>query len=207
MAPHSYTPEEVAFLKANIRGTSRRDLTDLFNARFGLALSVDQVVGACKNRGLTNGRDGRFGPGHVPANKGIKGVGGWAPTQFPKGHRPHNKQEVGDERVNTLGYVDIKIAEPNKWRGKHLVLWERENGPLPKGFAIIFADGDNRNFALENLLLVSRKELAYLNRNRLIRGNAELTQTALTVARIAQKAAARELENINRVESQGGANV
>lgn len=207
MAPHFYTQEQVDFLKATIKGTSRRELVALFNERFGLELSVSQIVGACKNRGLTNGRDGRFPSGHVPANKGMKGVGGWAPTQFPKGHRPHNWQPAGSERVNGEGYVDIKIAEPNKWRAKHLVLWERENGPLPKGFAIIFADGDNRNFSQDNLVKVSRKELAYLNRNRLISEHAELTKTAITVARIAQKAAAKIVENENRLKGQGDANV
>ena len=116
--------------------------------------------------------------------------------------------------MNGDGYVDIKIAEPSKWRGKHLVLWERKNGPLPKGFAVIFADGNRRNFDADNLVKVSRKELAYLNRNRLISPNAELTKTAITVAKIAQslpvfeaKASVKNFENEKREGNQGEVNV
>lgn len=187
MAAHLYTPEEVAFLKSTIPGISFRDLTALFNTRFGLELSLSQVRAACKNRGLSNGRDGRFPTGSIPHNKGKKGVGGWAPTQFKKGSRPHNWQPIGSERVNGDGYVDIKIAEPHQWRAKHLLLWERENGPLPKGYAIIFADGDRRNFAPGNLVKVSRKELLYLNQKGLIYNNAELTKTGINVAKVAVK--------------------
>lgn len=187
--PHSYSKQEIAFLKSHIKGRDYHELTKLFNKHFGLALTVGQIKAACKNRKFTNGREGRFTAGMIPHNKGKKGIGGWPPTYFPKGHRPYNWQPVGSERVNTDGYVDIKITEPNKWRGKHLLLWEEQHGPLPKGFVVIFADGNRRNFSQENLVKVSRRELAYLNKNRLLRGDADLTGAAIAVAKVAQKAA------------------
>lgn len=189
--PHSYSKQEITFLASHIKGRDFRELTRIFNEHFGLSLTFGQVKAACKNRGFTNGRDGRFAPGTIPPNKGVKGVGGWPPTHFPKGHRPYNWQPVGAERVNTDGYVDVKIAEPSKWRGKHLLLWEKQHGPLPKGFVVIFADGNRRNFTLANLVKISRQELAYVNRNRLLRGDADLTAAAITVAKVAQKAARR----------------
>lgn len=202
MKIHRYSAEERAFVAENVKGTSYADLTVMFNRRFGCNLKTTQILSFCMRRGLYNGRDARirpgsdigkesrFKPGFVPHNKGKKGTGGWEPTQFRKGHRPANYKPVGSERVNRDGYVEIKLTDPNRWRHKHVVVWERANGPLPKGCAVIFADGNRRNFALENLLKISRKELAYLNRNRLLLGDAELTETALQVARVAQKAAA-----------------
>ena len=187
--PHLYAEQEIAFLVSHIKGRTYIELTALFNEHFGVHLAVGQIKAACKNRKLTNGLNGQFVSGRTAHNKGKKGVGGWPPTQFRKGHRPHNWQPVGSERVNGDGYVDVKIAEPNKWRGKHLLLWEERHGQLPKGFAVIFADGNRRNFAQENLVKVSRRELAYLNRNRLLQGNAGLTAVAITIANVAQKAA------------------
>jgi hypothetical protein len=38
------------------------------------------------------------------------------------------------------------------------VIWEEANGPVPPGCLIIFADGDKRNCALENLACKTRSE-------------------------------------------------
>lgn len=86
----------------------------LFNAHFCLELSVKQIKAYKKNHGLNSGLDGRFNSGHTPFNKGKKGLGGWEPTQFKKGNKPWNYLPVGPERVNGDGYVDTKIADPNK---------------------------------------------------------------------------------------------
>lgn len=40
----------------------------------------------------------------------------------------------------------------------HVMVWERENGPKPKGFAIHHKDRDKANFALGNLELVSESD-------------------------------------------------
>lgn len=186
---HMYTQEQVAFLEENIRGRFIKDLTRLFNARFGLKCSYVQIKVACSYRGLVCGMDARFPPGHVPANKGKKGwcYGGKA-TQFKKGNRPPNYLPVGAEVPDPDDYIKVKIAEPNKWRHKHLLVWEAANGPLPPGHAVIFADRDNRNFSLDNLVKVTRAELLYLNRHGLIHENAELTKTAVNVASLATAA-------------------
>ncbi len=49
---------------------------------------------------------------------------------------------------------------------------------------VIFADGNKKNFNIENLILVSRKELAVLNKNKLLRDNAELTNIGIAIAKI-----------------------
>jgi hypothetical protein len=128
----------------------------------------------------------------VPANKGRKGVGGWEPTQFKAGHRPWNYMPVGSERINGEGYMDIKIADPNIWRAKHLVIWEAANGPLPKGHAVMFCDGNKMNTDPDNLILVTRKQLVRLNQNNLIQDDIELTKTGIIIADIYGKIAEKK---------------
>ena len=118
---------------------------------------------------------GWFKPGQAAFNKGRKGVflGGAAAEacQFKNGHTPWNYQPVGSERVNSCGYVDLKVADPNKWKSKHAVIWEKHNGPAPRGQVVIFGDGNKRNFDLNNLILVLRVQLAVLNRKKLIQND------------------------------------
>ena len=189
---HKYSPEQIAFLKKNVRGRPRRELTVMFNDRFGLNLSLECIVATCKRYKLSNGRDTRFLPGQTPPNKGRKCPGAGRETWFPKGFTPWNYYPVGSERINWEGYVDIKIAAPSKWRAKHLVVWESVNGPLPPGHAVIFADSNKRNFDLDNLLLLSRRELAVMNKCRLISTDAEITKTQLNIARIMIKCGDRK---------------
>ena len=196
MSNRKYTSEQISYIVSNIPGRSYKELTDMFNKQFGLTLKVSTMISTASRHGLRNGRNSRFNQGweptkfkkgHVPYNKGKKGVGGYPPTQFKKGNKPWDYKPLGTERVNGYGYIDIKIADPNKWRAKHILIWEANNGPVPKGYAVIFGDGDRRNFDLSNLLLVSRKELAVLNCKGLIQNSAELTKTGIVVANIYMK--------------------
>ncbi|GHV76492.1 hypothetical protein AGMMS49942_13130 [Spirochaetia bacterium] len=91
---------------------------------------------------------------------------------------------VGTEVIDTDGYVKVKIADPKTWKVKHRIIWEKANGPVPKGNVIIFADGNRMNVKLKNLLMVSRKELAVMNRSGLIYENAEFTKTGKLIADI-----------------------
>jgi hypothetical protein len=190
---HKYTPEEIRFIKSEIAGRSYAELTELFNQRFGLSVTVGQMKSFRGNYGLRNGRDFRFPPGHVPFNKGRKGVNqGGIETQFKPGQMPHNYQPVGTERINTDGYAEVKIRNPKTWKAKHLIIWEAAYGTVPKGNVIIFADGNRLNLSLDNLLMVSRSELVVMNRWRLIFKHADSTKVGKTIADIKIKIADRK---------------
>jgi hypothetical protein len=184
MAYHRFTPKQIEFIKVNVFGKSYAEIITLVNSQFGIQLNKNQVKSFMGNHKLNSGRTGRFESGHAPFNKGKTGIGGWEPTQFKKGCKSWNYKPVGSERINSDGYVDIKIADPNKWRPKHLLIWEAENAPVPKGHVVIFGDGNRLNLELDNLILVSRKELAILNKNRLIHCSAELTRSGILIADI-----------------------
>lgn len=203
-----YTQEHIDYIAANIQGRPFKELTDMFNKQFGMNLKVSTMVSLADRNGLYNGRDTRlnkgyeptqFKKGHVPFNKGKKGIfhGGAAAEacQFKKGSKSWNWVPVGSERVNADGYVDIKVDDgklQKNWRGKHIVIWEEHNGPLPPGHVVIFGDGNRRNFEINNLILVSRKQLARLNQNNLIKNDAELTKTGVIIADIYSKIGERK---------------
>ena len=190
-----YSTAQVEFIKANVDGRYVQELTEMFNSHFGVQLKLSQMRAFIKNHSLKNGMDARFKPGAVPANKGSKGlhnVGG-NKTSFKKGQRPLNYMPVGTERINTDGYAEIKIADPNKWKGKHILVWEQHHGrSVPKGHVVIFGDRNRRNFDPSNLILVSRSQLAIMNKNNLIQENAELTQTGVILADIYHKIGQRK---------------
>lgn len=196
MSNHTYSPEQVTFIKENTYGHSRKEITAMFNTHFGLELGDNQITAFIKNHHLKTGLDGRFPKGSIPFNKGKKGIGGWEPTQFKKGNRPYNYKPVGTERINTDGYVDIKIADPKTWKQKHIIIWEETNGPVPAGMCLIFADTNRLNVTLENLLLISRRELVVMNNRGLITNDPELTKTGIVVADICMKIADRKKKQI-----------
>jgi hypothetical protein len=190
---HCYTDEQVAFIRKKLPGRTHRELTALFNRRFGLALTVGQVTAAAKNRKINSGLDMRFQKGHVSHNKGRKG---WCPpgteaTRFKKGNRPQTYRPVGTESVTTDGYPVVKVADPNKWRLKHRMIWEAAYGPIPTKHCVMFADGNRQNCVLENLLLVSYRERAALNKLRLYGGSKELTESGLAIVRVKMAVTAR----------------
>jgi hypothetical protein len=189
---HKWTPKEVRFLKSKIAGRSFAETAELFNKHFGTSLTVEQVRAALHNRGIRNSRDCRFRPGSTPPNKGKKGVcppgckKGW----FKPGNIPQTYVPVGTEQTNSEGYVVVKIANHPKggfkknWAFKHVLIWEKKNGPVPNGHVILFADRNRLNVKLSNLLMVSRSELAVMNHLGLISANKDLTKIGKTVADI-----------------------
>lgn len=104
----------------------------------------------------------RFQKGSVPLNKGKKVspevYSKMQPTMFKKGQTPLNHRDVGSERVNVYGYIEIKVAEPNRWRLKHRVIWEQANGAIPKGFNVQFKNHNRQDCRIENLYLISKAE-------------------------------------------------
>jgi hypothetical protein len=186
----NYTMEEIKFVKKKIVGRSYTDMLHLFNEHFGLRgkekLTFGQVRGILQRHNLSNGLPRRFQPGHIPHNKGIKGfcTPGLKISQYKPGNIPSTCKPIGAERKNGYGYVEVKIAHPNVWKSKHTVIWEKANGSVPKGEIIIFADGNKMNFDLENLLMISKRELIIMNRNGLIYDNGIFTETGKLIADI-----------------------
>ena len=182
---YKWSDEEKLYLKEITPGRHYKEIQELMYEKFNHQFSIAQIKNAISRYNLNTGFTGRFEKGHVPVNKGTKGMLKANKTSFKKGQIPKNVRAVGSERVNIEGYTEIKIAEPNKWRLKHRVLYEEyHNVKLNSNESIIFMDGDRSNMSKENLTLVTRQELLKLNKLNLMSSNAELTKTGLNVAKL-----------------------
>lgn len=183
MKIHKYTKEQHEFMFEFVPGHSHKEIAEAFNKKFDSDITLSNVKSYIGNNKLNTGRTGRFEKGHVPFNKGKKGLTtGGVETQFKKGNIPHNHREVGTEVINGDGYWQVKIAEPNVWKLKHRLVWEQVNGPIPEGHIVIFADQDRENFEPDNLLLISRQKFIRMNQNGLIKNNKEATKTGAVIA-------------------------
>jgi len=122
------------------------------------------------------GADARFKKGHIPPNKGVKGVSypGMQATQFKKGTTPHNSVPVGTTVMATDGYLKTKTAEPNQWQWTHRMNWESVHGPIDKGMMLVFKTADHENCDPSNLELVTHQE--HLARNTIHNLPTELKQ-------------------------------
>ena len=183
--PHKWTDEEKEYLKEIVLGKSYNEIASLMKDKFNYDFKTSQIKSAIKRYGLTTGRTGYFEKKLIPWNKGKKGYMGANKTSFKKGIIPKNHKPVGTERVdNREGYTKVKIGEPNRWELKHKVIYEKHHGKVEDGYTVIFLDGDNTNFDIDNLCKVSRHQLLLLNQHKLIYNNKELTGAGIEVVNL-----------------------
>lgn len=185
-----WTPDKVQFMKDFIPGHTEGEIRAEFLNRFGIVLT-EGAIGNFKHRhGIKSGTHGGcYLKGSIPFNKGKK----MRPdvyervkdTMFKKGQPPVNHREVGSERVNVDGYIELKIAEPNKWKLKQRVIWERETGErLTSNDVIVMLDGNKLNVDISNLRKLTRAELIRFNQMNYKSDDIEAMDAAVKLAKI-----------------------
>ncbi len=200
MIRHKYSKIEDQFLIDNVKGITLKELTERFNNKFNMKLSESAISNRKAKLNIQSGIvGGQFVKGQTPFNKGKKWNEYMSPegqaksrkTTFKKGNIPQNRRPIGSERVDKDGYILIKIQDDHKkknWNTKHRYLYEQIHGKIPKGYKVIFADGNNRNFDLSNLIMVSNAEELIMNQRKLIKENAEYTKIGVNIAKLLNKA-------------------
>lgn len=201
--------EQEEFISKNYKGISSEKLTNLLNKKFNTSFKTTQIQAYKTRNKLRSGYNTQFKKGQEPANKGLT----WDEymekeaqercrvTQFKKGDRPLNHRPVGSERITVDGYVEIKVKEPNVWRLKHYVEWEKVYGKVPKGHRFLFLDGDRTNLNLDNLKLVPMSVGAIMNKRGLYtKGNKDLNEAGSLIAEILHKKYSLKKGNINENE-------
>lgn len=113
-----------------------------------------------------------FKKGHIPWNKGLKGIHLSRETEFKNGQRNLKKCEIGTikKRKDRNGNVRnfIKIKEPNVWERYYFYLWKSKNGEIPKGYVLHHINKISDDDRIENLVCISRKEHIEIHRKDLL---------------------------------------
>jgi hypothetical protein len=104
---------------------------------------------------------GQFAPGLLPWNKGTKGIMQASSTSFTKGQASHNHCPIGAVQIRTrkrdnIPRAWIKIAEPNHWKLRAVVVWETQYGHVPEGCVVHHMDRNPLNDTISNLAVLSR---------------------------------------------------
>jgi len=179
-------------LTSNIAKKLNRRERSVYNRAhlLGLKKSKEFIRSIGFQPGSKVGKAYRFPKGHTPANKGKK----MSPelkekikhTFFQKGHKPHNTKcdgaiSIRKDKRTGIAYKYIRLSEGH-WKELHRYNWEKEHGPIPKGFNIVFRDGDSLNCSIENLEIVSNAEL--MRRNTIHRYPPEVKQTIRLIGKL-----------------------
>jgi hypothetical protein len=110
---------------------------------------------------------------------------------------------VGTERIGMMKkkgkpekyFVMVKISRKKlkkgtqfnrysgTWRLKKELLWEKNYGRIPKGYLVIFLDGNEFNFEIDNLALATKNEICLLHHYGLQFNDKEHTKAGLAVVR------------------------
>ena len=109
-------------------------------------------------------------------------------SKFKNGHKSYKHKKIGEEFIDKSNdCVCIKIAEPDVWMQKHRYIWEQHYGKIPKGYYVIFLDKNKRNFNINNLALISKKDYLKMLSTRTYAENADLTKLAILNAQLINK--------------------
>ena len=173
---NKYSQEQIEYIREGYKSMNIHQLTKSFNLRFLAQRTEGSIQGALKAHNL-----------HGKRNDGLR-------SSFTK--------EIGSERVcSNTGFIIIKVDEPNPYWGgktrqrhKHLVIWEKANGPIPEGHRIRFLDGNKLNCTLENLALFTMTENMFLNHLGFNAAPDELRKTIILTAKLKAKATERKRE-------------
>lgn len=198
-----WTPERIAWFMDFVPGHEEGEISAEHERVFGTPLTEGQIGNAKSKFNVKSGTHGGcFKKGQVSHNKGKtwdemghteQSKANMRRSQFKKGIMPHNAVDkpVGCERVNTYGYVEVKIAERkshprcnDNWRMKHHIVYERHHGEIPEECNVVFADRDKRNFDPDNLVAVPRSIWSTIKRHRIPYCDAESLEVAVNIARL-----------------------
>lgn len=152
-----YTEEQKQWLINNYPKLGRVKAAEHFNKIFTTNKTPQAIKAQCIKLGLKVDSDRR-------KQKAIENTGRFHPigTEVPKSH--------GEIYVKTEnGFV----------RKKNLVY-----GKVPKGYSLVHLDGDRKNCDKENLMPLSRQQLALMTANRLWSSNPTITKTGVICCKL-----------------------
>lgn len=182
-----YTKQQSEFIIKNYKGISSQELADKFNSRFGTKRAASSINAFKGHHKLRSGYNNYFKPGMVPWNKGTKGL------------TKSNKGSFKPVPIGTIHSSETKklIKTSNGWQQYSRYIYEKyHNCKLNQNERINFLDNNNTNFSEENLIKVTKQEVARINHDGYIFDDAELNKVGINIVRLKMKV--REMNVNNR---------
>ncbi len=178
---HEWTDEERDYIRANFGEYPRIDLYKMFCEHFN-----------CKDVSFMGFRS------YVNGSMGLRLED---KNKFNIQRFEDMREPIGTKRKHS-GYWYIKVndvkgkhgshaAERENWKPLDRYIWEQHYGKIPKGYSIVYLDGDHDNCSIENLQLVDASTFRTMQRNHLFCEDARLSTTAIMTAKVIS--AVREL--------------
>lgn len=184
-----FTDEQEQWIRDNVKGIGNVELTNMFNERFCEQRKPQQLKTWKKNHKVSSGLTGRFEKGRVNEHKGDHSfrIPNSEHTRFKKGNCPKNHLPIGTTVKNTDGYFQTKVAEPNKWKLTHRLIWEKANGPIPNGYTVTFLDKNKENLELSNLALLSRRAQTVAQHHYGLSEDREISKSVIQLSELQVK--------------------
>lgn len=173
-----WTKKDIKILKKLYPTTPTKNISELLNRSISSVYGAADIHNIKKSKefmrteasgrmkkGTHKGRQYHFKKGHKPWNAGTKGLMKPNSGTFKSGHKPPNTLFDGAirTRIETtrsgkqIPYKWIRISKA-KWKMLHVYNWEKKNGPLPKGYILVFKNGDTTNCDIKNLRMISNAD-------------------------------------------------
>lgn len=196
---HKFQGLKEWLLSQDVTGITRAGMLNRINEHFDWSMTMNQLKGYLSRNhiALWGIEAGQFKKGQQSLTRGVKMTAEQyrkcAKTMFKKGNRPKTAVPVGTivaAKVTNGGsreerYYKKKVAEPNRWKLLHRLVWEEHNGPIPPNHVITFLDGNWQNCDISNLICISRGANCRANQDGLrFEGNPELTKSGLLVSEL-----------------------
>ena len=105
-----------------------------------------------------------FKPGLTPWNSGRKGLHLSPTTEFKPGRtvgpetKPIGALSIRRRKKDPGPRAYVKIALPNRWRLRAILVWEAANGPVPPGKLVHHQNRDTLDDNIDNLRCLTRAE-------------------------------------------------
>lgn len=189
-----WTEEMIEYVRELYPHYTNKEIAQMLKERYGITVRPKSLCNLHHKYKYENKLEnvGCFEKGFTPWNKDRKmteeekkkSMSTW----FKEGSTPANTRPIGSTRENADGYVVIKTKKTGRWTLYQRHIYEQAHGvKLGKDDLIMFADGNTRNFDVDNLVRITREELLYLNQEDLISSDQDITKAGISVAKLIAK--------------------
>lgn len=166
MMKNKYSKEFEEFVKNNISKYKKEEFIALLEKTFNIKISKHAFRSYLRRHNIKER--------HIDFKKNMV--------------RGTQKHPIGAERLTKDGII-IKVAQPNVWRKKSRVMYEKyHNCKLNDEDYILFLNQDRTDFSKENLYKSSNREQCYLHNWGTFSKNPNLTKAGILSARLTIKA-------------------